>query len=153
VVGGNLYGLHNYFSRQQFLNPGYNVPWQKVALLIQSRAQSQDIVIAYYDSTFCRYWQGAAELIDYHDYTPPEWMQPVEEFPNNQRRVWLVTRDRGAARPRQLADQLRERLSPQAQRVEVFNFMPLSPTEQYWRQLLLRRPAWDAYIKVYLFIP
>ncbi len=153
VFLGNLYGLHNYFTRQQFLNPGYNVPWRAITSTIAARSQPDDILIEYYDSTFCRYWEGQGEVIDYHNYTSPEEMQLLEEFGAHDRRVWLITRDRGADLPRKLAAGLRERLTPQAEKVEVFSFMPLSATERYWRQRLLRRPAWDAYMKVYLFYP
>lgn len=153
VFVGDFYGLYNYYTRQQFLNPGYNVPWRQVTSFVESRSQPTDIVIEYYDVTFCRYWQGSGELIDYDDGTQPDAIQPLEEFPTNKRRVWLVARDRGASGPRQLTEQLRRRLSARAQRVAVFNFMPLSPAERHWRRLLVRRPLWDAYVKVYLFVP
>lgn len=153
VLAGNLYGLHNYFARQQFLNPGYNVPWREVASAIESHAQPGDVVIEYYDVTFCRYWQGSAALIDYDDGTRPEQLRPIEEFPGDRRRIWLVARDRGAPGPRQLTEQLRQHLSPLAGSVEVFNFMALSPSEKHWRQIMMRRPVWDAYVKIYLFAP
>ncbi len=153
IFAGDCYGLYNHCTRQQFLNPGYNVPWRQVASFVESHSQPGDIVIEYYDVTFCRYWQGSAQLIDYDDGTQPQQMRPIDEFPGNKRRIWLIARDRGAAGPRQLTKHLRQRLRRRARRVQVFHFMPLTPTERHWRSLITRRQVWDAYIKVYVFVP
>jgi len=80
-------------------------------------------------------------------------MEPVQQFPKSQQRIWLVARDRGAQLPRQMTIQIRNELARQASEVQVFDFKPLSPTVRRWRSRLLQRPLWDAYVKLYLFIP
>jgi len=80
-------------------------------------------------------------------------MKPVQQFPQSRQRIWLVARDRGAQLPRQMTADIHNELAGKASEVQVFNFKPLSPTVRRWRSRLLRRPVWDAYIKLYLFVP
>ncbi len=149
-----VYGVTNYLAGRQFLNPNYCVQWKQVAAQIQRYYQPHDYIIAYYEASFFRYWRGPQQkAINVNEITTAAQMEPVERFAEHGNRVWLVTRDRGGEYARRLAEQLRRRLARQAAAVKVFSFMPLTRTEQYYRSLLLRRRVWDAYIKVYLFIP
>jgi len=153
VFVGDLYGIHNYFTGQQFLNPAYNVPWQQIVDTVRARWQPDDLVIECYDASFRRYWADDTTMIEYRLPMPLADMKPVQQFPKSGQRIWLVTRDRGAQLPRQMTDQIRNELARKANEVQVFNFKPLSPTARWWRSRLLRRPVWDAYIKLYLFVP
>jgi len=153
VFVGDLYGIHNYFTGQQFLNPAYNVPWRSVVGTIRARWQPGDFVIECYDASFRRYWADDTTMIEYRLPTPLTHMKPVQQFPESGQRIWLVTRDRGAQLPRQMTVDIHNELASKASEVQVFNFKPLSPTVRHWRSRLLRQPVWDAYIKLYLFVP
>jgi len=153
VFAGNLYGIHNYFAGQQFLNPACNVPWRSVVGMIKARWQPDDLVIECYDASFRRYWADDTTMIEYRLPVPLTDMEPVQRFPKSGQRIWLVARDRGAQLPRQMSIQIRNELAGKASEVQVFNFEPLSPTVRHWRSRLLRRPVWDAYVKLYLFTP
>ncbi len=153
VFVGDLYGIHNYFSGQQFLNPAYNVPWRSVVTTIRTHWQPDDLVIECYDASFRRYWADDTTMIEYRLPVALTDMKPVQQFPKSGRRIWLVARDRGAQLPRQMTIQIRDELAQKASEVQVFDFKPLSPTVRRWRSRLLRQPVWDAYVKLHLFIP
>ncbi len=153
VFVGDLYGIHNYFTGQQFLNPAYNVPWQQVVDTVRARWQADDLVIECYDASFRRYWADDTTMIEYRLPVLITDMEPVQQFPKSGQRIWLVARDRGAQLPRQMTTQIRDELGQKASEVQIFNFKPLSPTVRRWRSRLLCQPVWDAYIKLYLFTP
>ncbi len=153
VFVGDLYGIHNYFAGQQFLNPAYNVPWQQVVATVRERWQPDDLVIECYDASFRRYWADDTTMIEYRLPVALTDMEPVQQFPKSGQRIWLVARDRGAHLPRQMTTQIHNELAGKASGVQVFNFEPLPPAVRHWRSRLLRRPVWDAYIKLYLFVP
>jgi len=152
VFAGDLYGIHNYFAGEQFLNPAYNVPWRQIVNTVRARWQPGDVVIECYDASFRRYWADDTTMVEYRLPVPVADMKPVQQFPQSRQRIWLVARDRGAQLPRQMTDQIRAELARKASQAQVFNFRPLSPTVYRWRSRLLRRPVWDAYVKLYLFV-
>jgi len=153
VFVGDLYGIYNYFTGQQFLNPAYNVPWQQIVDTVRTRWQPDDLVIECYEGSFRRYWADDATMVEYRLPVPVADMEPVQQFPQSGHRIWLVARDRGAQLPRQMSGQIHDELAQKASEVQVFNFKPLSPTVRRWRSRLLRRSVWDAYVKLYLFTP
>ena len=77
----------------------------------------------------------------------------MRQWPASGQRLWLITRDRGSAQGRRLSAETIARLTPLAAKVEVFSFMPYPPLDRKVRELFLRRPVSDAYLKVYLFTP
>jgi len=119
---------------------------------INEHEKPGDVVLAYYDTTiqrYARFNRFIAARPDYH----PEQLEPVERWPQDGFRLWLVTRDRGSAEARRLQQETVRKLTPRAARVDVINFMPLTPLDQRFRSLFLRRPVADAYVKLYLFVP
>ena len=150
---GDLYGIHNYFAGQQFLNPANNVPWQQIVDTVRALWQPGDLVVECYDASFRRYWADDTTMIEYRLPVPVADMEPVQQFPQSGQRIWLVARDRGAHLPRQMTTEIRDELAQKASEVQIFNFKPLSPAVRRWRSRLLRQPVWDAYIKLYLFVP
>ena len=150
---GNIYGLSNYFAGRQFLNPAYNVPWPAVVASVRSRWQPGDLVIECYEGAFKRYWADDATMIEYFLPVALADMKPVQDFPVSGQRLWLVARDRGAELPRRMTQQIHAALSAKASDWQVFDSVRLTPAERRWRSRLLRRPVWDAYVKVYLFVP
>lgn len=143
----SLYGTSNYFRREQLLNPGFAPPWREVAALIEEREQPGDRVLAI-ENAFVRYYNGNSFLG--REEQIHELLAGSLAF---QRRTWLITRDRGSQEMAGYGLQLREKLLSQGATEQVFNIMPRSPQEQKMLAMVLRRPAWDAYVKVYLFTP
>lgn len=141
------YGLWNYFHRQQLLNPGYAPPWRQVASIIRQGETPDDLVLAIEDA-FVRYYGGRARLG-----REPQVHQMIAGTLPFDRRVWLITRDRGSQEMLGYGLQLRDKLLAQGATERVWNIMPRSATEQRVLTAILRRPAWDAYIKLYLFTP
>jgi mannosyltransferase len=141
------YGLHNYFAREQLLNPGYAPPWREVAAAVQARERSGDTILVR-DDAFARYYPGRARIAPI-----PELARVAEGQAAPTGRVWLIGRDRGAQDLLDETEIIRSRLLAHGFRERVFAIQPRTPQEQRWRTAILRRPAWDAYVKVYLFTP
>lgn len=147
----DTYGLANYFTRQQLLNPGYAPPWRQVAALIQEREQPGD-TIWLYDEGFPRYYEGRALVL-----TPGQMAQTLAHVGAGeyvaQGRVWLIARDRGAIGPLDQTQQARRQLLAAGWQEAVFSVLPRTAQERQMRSLVLRRQAADAYVKVYLLTP
>lgn len=152
ILVANAYGLRNYFTGQQFLNPNYVVPWREIARTIQEREQPTDMVLAYYDTTIERYGSFHNFIYGRPDFFP-ERLVPVHEWPSCGRRLWLIARDRGSAEARRLQNETIQRLIPRAGKVEIYEFLRYSPIDRRFREAFLRRKVEDAYVKVYLFCP
>lgn len=145
------YGLANYLNRRQLLNPGYAPPWRAVAALIQEREQPGD-TIWLYDEGFPRYYAGAAPVLR-PDQMEFALAQMAAGTYRPRGRIWLIARDRGATGPLDQTQEARRQLLTAGWRETPFSVMPRSSREQHMRTLVLRRPAWDAYVKVYLLTP
>ena len=141
------YGLHNYFAREQLLNPGFAPPWRQVATIIQQHEQPEDLVLAI-ENAFVRYYGGHAALG-----REPQVHEMIAGTIPFDRRVWLITRDRGSQEMLGYGLALRDKLLAEGTTEQTWNIMPRSPQEQRMLSLVLRRPAWDAYVKLYLFTP
>ncbi|MCE5239602.1 glycosyltransferase family 39 protein [bacterium] len=141
------YGLHNYFAREQLLNPGFAPPWRQVNTILQQHEQPGDRVLAIEDA-FWRYYDG-------HALTgrEPQVHEMIAGSLTFDRRTWLITRDRGSQEMMGYGLELRGKLLAQGAAEQVWNIMPRSVQEQRMLSLVLRRPAWDAYVKLYLFTP
>lgn len=141
------YGLHNYFAREQLLNPGFAPPWRQVNTIIQQHEQPGDRVLAIEDA-FWRYYDG-------HALTgrEPQVHEMIAGSLAFNRRTWLITRDRGSQEMMGYGLELRDKLLAQGAAEQVWNIMPRSAQEQRMLSRVLRRPAWDAYVKLYLFTP
>lgn len=145
IIGGvYVYGAHNYFLRQQLLNPGFAPPWRQVAAIIQAHEQPGDLIVSAEDA-FDRYYAGHAQVG--HEAELQQLIVGQRPF---DRRIWLIARDRGSQQLAALGQQLRDRLRAQGAVERVFDIDPRTAKEQQMLSLVLRRPAWDAYVKVYL---
>ncbi len=147
IIATYAYGLHNYFACRQLLNPGFAPPWGQVAKIIQQHEQPGDLVLAI-ENAFVRYYEGQARLG-----REPQVHEMIAGTLPFDRRVWLITRDRGSVEMLGYGLDLREKLLAQGATERVWNIMPRSPQEQRMLSAVLRRPAWDAYVKLYLFTP
>ncbi|MHB8996093.1 MAG: hypothetical protein ACYC63_12675 [Armatimonadota bacterium] len=137
------YGLSNYFQREQLLNEGYAPPWREVAAVIEQHEQPGDIILSAED-VFGRYYDGTA-----HIGTETQLRETIEGEPPTGR-LWLIVRDRGSQPLLLLGLKLREVLTERGYTEQVFNIQPRTPTQQRMLSMVLRRPAADAYVKVYL---
>ncbi|MEI6499468.1 MAG: hypothetical protein WCP21_00415, partial [Armatimonadota bacterium] len=97
------------------------------------------------EDVFQRYYHGQANLAFEGELR--EMLLGRRPFP---RRVWLLTRDRGSQEMLGLASQLRDKLTAAGARVQIFSVLPRTPQEQRMLSFVLRRPAWEAYVQVYL---
>lgn len=147
LLGAYAYGASNYFGQEQLLNQGYAPPWRQVAELIEQHEQPGDVIMSA-DDIFCRYYHGLATLAD-----EKELRGTLEGRRPPTHRVWLITRDRGSQEMIDLVLRVRDRLVAQGARVQVFDVLPRTPQQQQMLTRILRRPAWDAYVKVYLLSP
>jgi len=152
LLVANGYGLVNYFTGRQFLNPGYAVPWREVARTIESRRQPTDRVLAYFDTTVERYANFHRFINGRPDYHADQ-LEPVDAWPRDGFRLWLIARDRGSAEARRLQEETVQRLTPRAAKVEIFRLMPYSDIDRKFRALFLRRPTAESYLMIYLFTP
>lgn len=147
LIGVYAYGAANYFHRQQLLNPGFAPPWRQVTGIIKRHEQSGDLVLSI-ENAFKRYYDGHA-LVGQE----PEIRQMIAGGLPFDRRVWLITRDRGSQEMLGYGLELRDKLLQAGATEQVWNIMPRSPQEQRMLSFILRRQAWDAYVKLYLLTP
>ncbi|MFP3904518.1 MAG: hypothetical protein ACLFWB_09795, partial [Armatimonadota bacterium] len=151
LLVSNVYGLTNYFTHRQFLNPNYVVPWRTIARTITERSHPADRVVSY-ESNIAEY----GDLPDFVDMTielPPEEWSEMLRWPPNGGRLWMVVRDRGAMYARIHQKELAADLRRHASKTEIFPFMPYGDVERRMRSLLLRREMPECYITLYLFEP
>ncbi len=148
-----VYGVYNYETRRQFLNPGYSVPWREVNRMVQTKGKPGEVAVAWWDAAAGRYWSGPVQFVDLVDETltwrplPPE----VANFPETGVGVWVIARDRGSGLAVSLTERLLSRLSARAGPPVVYHLMPRSPTERHWRQRLGGRPVQESYLTLYHF--
>lgn len=145
VVWG--YALTNYYQREQLLNPAFAPPWRQVGRIIADNDRPGDLIVSC-ENAFVRYYQGDAEVG-----RDPEFYGLAEGKVMFNRRIWLITRDRGSQEMITLSMSLRDRLLKRGFTEQVFPIKPRTPREQQMLTKILRRPAWDAYVKLYLFTP
>jgi len=87
VVSTSGYGLRNYFTRQEFNNPQFVIPWREIAQEVRSAWHPGDVVISS-DGVFSYY---APDLR-----TIGVWEAPSQVIDNPRvQRFWLIARDRG----------------------------------------------------------
>ncbi|MFO7945626.1 MAG: glycosyltransferase family 39 protein [Armatimonadota bacterium] len=151
LLVSNVYGLTNYFTQRQFLNPNYIVPWRSIVRTIAERSHPADRVISY-EATITEY----GDIPDFAGVSverPPEEWSKMLRWPENGGRLWMVARDRGAMHTRLQQNELVENLRRHAAETEVFGFMAYGDLERRMRSLLLRREVPEYYITLYLFEP
>ena len=144
------YGEWNYFHREQLLNPGYAIPWRETARVIEQHEQPGKGQIILLDEGFHRYYHGTLPILQ-GQYAPSiirEW-QAGTVAPTGPK--WLIARDRGSATLLDETEQVRQVLIRRGYQVrQVYRIQPRTPQQQRMLSLVLRRPAADAYVKVYL---
>jgi mannosyltransferase len=150
VVDG--YGLLNYFTGRQFLNPAYVVPWRQVGQLINGQERPGDMVLCYFDDTLLRYAHFGHFILGRRDYFADRLI-PVETWPACGQRLWLISRDRGSAQARRLQTETLARLTARAAGVQEFPIMRYPDLDRRVRELALRRSLPESYLTVYLFTP
>lgn len=141
------YGIGNYLRGEQLLNQGFAAPWREAAAIIRQHERLDDVVVSA-EEIFARYYRGQAAIGQ-----EPLLREYLAGTPVPAGRVWLVTRDRGSQELAGLGMSVREKLLGEGWREQVFNLLPRTPQEQRMMSLVLRRPAWDAYVKIYLLQP
>ena len=140
-------GLWNYFHKQELMNPGFAPPWREVAAVIEQHEEPGDELFTT-DSVLSRYYSGPM-ILQHFDALE----RAVEEGRPMSGRVWMVGRDRGYHRAWEMMNEMRTQYLQAGAREEIFRFGERSEAEQRLLTRMLRRPAWDAYIRVHLFIP
>lgn len=80
-------------------------------------------------------------------------LKRFDTWPQSGGRVWLVTRDRGSAEARRSQNEMLQKLSPRASKVEQFYLMPYPALDRKMRKLILGREPAEYYITVYLLTP
>ena len=153
MVLANLYGLVNYFAGEQFLNPGFAVPWREVARTIEAQRQPGDLIISFYDTSILRYAKLPGFIYEWEEQSNPEQMQLVREWSRHGGRVWLIARDRGSALSRRLTEERLADLTKRAARTETLSLMPYSALDRKVRSFFLRREVPEAYLTLTLLTP
>ena len=151
LLSANVYGLANYLTGRQALNPNHVIPWREIAGAIETRAQPDDIVVTYYDRSICRYGHFP-HYVDGNE-GAFEGKDRLEEWPRHGGRIWFVARDRGSAGARQLTEWALADLAARAGKVEKMDFMPYNETQRRWRERLLGARLPEFYVTVYVLSP
>lgn len=148
-LAGQVYGVGNYLARRQFLNPGYNVPWREVNALVQGEARGQrGLAVAYFDATPGRYWDGPVPFVEVTEPEVPPEVPEIRSFPAGGE-VWVIDRERGSGLARSQTAALVKWLQARGARLRVYQVMPYTPEERYWRERLGGETVGEAYLRVW----
>ena len=151
LLGADVYGLANYFTGREALNPNHVIPWREIARTIETQEQPGDIVLTYYDRSIRRY--GSFPCYIDGNGGGYEGKARLAAWPAQGGRIWLVARDRGSTGARHVTEQALADLSARAGKVQTMSFMHYDATQRRWRQRFLGAPIPEYYVTVYLLSP
>jgi hypothetical protein len=148
VLLGNLVGLINYFTLRNHLNPQYALDWRQVARFMQAHAHPDDAVVTFYDAGFYRYYPHPGpreEAVSLRRGGRERLAQTLSAG----HKVWMITRDRGSAEARRLAEDVASALISCGACRNEHHFLPYTAQEQVWRRAFF--PTSTSYLTVFEF--
>ena len=145
---GQGVGLYNYFTLQNHLNPQYSMNWKQVGDLLRANAHPGDGLVTFFDAGLLRYYDATGLLTEEAITMHKVGSSRLEEVLKKGGTVWLVTRDRGSSRAKDLALEVRGDLEKAGAKAEEHHFFPYKPQELRWRRKLEGSGA-TSYVTVY----
>jgi hypothetical protein len=146
---GQGVGLYNYFTLQNHLNPQYSMNWNQVADYLRANAKPGDGLVTFFDAGLLRYYDAKGLLTEEAVTMHKVGSSRLEDVLKKGGRVWLVTRDRGSSRAKDLAVEVREDLGKVGAKAEEHAFFPYRPEELKWRRKLEGGGNARSYVTVY----
>lgn len=138
VVGGNVYGINNYFSGKQFLNPKFLVPWRQITSDIEAVAQPHDLILNDEEAFIYKPIVDGKEVEKFGLVGALEKVEKTltERGPNH---VFLVIRYRGDQQITLEGLSVLEKLKARYPLVDKLNYVPTDPeAAPYWKRFLGR---------------
>ncbi len=153
VAAGYFAGLSNYFAMRNHLNPQYAMNWNVVARYIAQRASPGDLIVTIFDGGFHRYYDGPGDGVEVHTVKIKPYVRQAKEVLRRGKRVWLISRDRGSIKARELINEFLNELRASGASVEEHSLLRYNRRELPWRRLVHHSDA-TAYVTVYeLWLP
>lgn len=150
ILAGDVYGLNNYYSGHQFLNPKYLVPWREIQLDIEKVVDEHDLILTDEEAFFhnlratgCPIESfglvGAAEKVE-------QTLTELGPF-----HVYLLIRYRGDETIVMEGLNVQKDFEQKYLLKSVWNYVPSDPeAAPFWTRMLGREPP-DYFVKVFLF--
>jgi hypothetical protein len=150
IVVGNAYGLTNYFTGKQFLNPKFLAPWRQILMDIEAIAEPQDLVITDEEGLP---WEMRLQESPIEVFGLVNSMEKVSQTLQERGsfHVFLLVRYRGDEQITLETLQVRDQLARVYPIVNILEYVPIPPeTIPFWKRVLGREPP-EHLIQVFLF--
>jgi len=140
LLAGNAYGVSNYFRGEQFLNPKFLVPWEKIQADIQQAADPQDLILTD-EEALIHYLHTTNSPIESFGLVGA--MQKIDSVlvDRGEHHVYLVIRYRGDEAIVMEGMNVNLQLSAKYDLVDTWHYLPMDPeAAPYWKRFLGRDP-------------
>jgi 4-amino-4-deoxy-L-arabinose transferase-like glycosyltransferase len=150
ILAGNAYGLTNYYTGKQFLNPKYLAPWRQMLKDIESVADPQDLVLTDEEGLLHEMRISGYQLEVYGLVGALEKIQQNLEG-GGAFHVFGVIRYRGDEQITLETLNVKRELEALYPLVNTWNYVPTTPeVAPFWKRFLGREPP-DYVVQVFVF--
>lgn len=150
ILAGNVYGLNNYFSGSQFLNPKFLVPWRQIQADIENTANPQDLILTD-EEAFAHNLKVTNSPIESFGLVGAA--EKVQQTLNDRGplQVYLIIRYRGDQTIVIEGLNVRDDLEKRYPLIDVRKYLPVDPEAvPHWKRFLRREPN-PYQVEVYRF--
>jgi hypothetical protein len=149
-LAGHVYGLSNYYTGRQFLNPKYLAPWRQVQADIQKAATEKDLILTDEEAFLHNLHTSDVKVEDYGLVGSLEKVRQTFAE-RGSHRVFLVVRFRGDQTIYWEGLNVRDRMAEQYSWVDTWNYLPSDPdANPFWQRILGQEPPTHL-VQVFLF--
>lgn len=141
ILAGNAYGLNNYYSGRQFLNPKFLAPWGQIQSDIEAAAEPQDLILT--DEEAFAHQLKKVSNCPIEDFGLVGAVEKVEQIltERGSHDVFLVIRYRGDETIVMEGLRVRDELDERHTLVDTWSYVPADPeAASYWKSFLGRKP-------------
>ncbi len=150
ILSGNCYGLMNYFSGRQFLNPKFLAPWRTVQNDIENSGDPQDLILSdeeglLHEMRITHFPLEVFGLVNAIEKVKQTFTE------RGRYHIYLVIRYRGDEQITLETLNVKKKLSELYPLVDTWNYLPSDPeAAPFWRRILGREPP-EYLVQVFVF--
>jgi uncharacterized membrane protein len=150
ILCGNAYGLTNYYSGRQFLNPKFLVPWRQVQANIHTASETQDLILTD-EEAFIHQLKISSDSLEVFGLVGA--LEKVDRTYKERgpHQVYLVIRYRGDETITMEGLIVLDKLKALYPLVETRDYVPMDPeAARFWERFLGKKPN-PYLVEVYRF--
>ncbi len=150
VPAGSAYGLANYYTGRQFLNPKFLAPWGEILADIERSAGEDDLILTD-EEAFYHQVRSAGFPVEIFGLVGAIEKIEKERASRDLDKVFLVVRFRGDQTIYMEGMLVEKQLEQRYPLADVWNYLPADPeANPYWERILGKAPP-DYLIQVFVF--